>query len=734
MARQDNNRVNRIQANALVHEDLIQIMWRGRWVALAVMIVSVLTGLVYVRRIPPVYASTSRIYVEPSGPRILTEAEGVMTQSKNYLYTQAELLKSTPILLSALEHTGTKGLKLFGKVGRPVAYLKEQALEVSVGKQDDIISISLESPDPNEAAELVNAVVDSYIAYHATQKRSTTGEILRVLQNEKQERDNELARKLKVMMEFKSENNALAFERQNGNLILDSLDQLSTEMRQAQLQTIEAKSDLDMIKSMVADPVRLKQFIEAEKARGVYALTIDEKTRLTTEVERLRTQLADLSLRVTPKHPWIETLQQRLDDSEKQLAKLDAEFAQAQVGIAQRRYEAAREKEMQIMRYFDEQRQLAIELNKKQAEYRILESEWEQTKKLCDILDDRIKEINVTEDVACLYISILERANPAETPSGPNKSRYMAYTFLLGSMLSVSLTILRDRVDQRFKSAEEISATLGMPVLGTVPAMPQRQSVGVRGRKAYLDPGSSWAQAYRRICDVIHFDSSGGKTILVTSPTTLEDRSILASNLAITMAQAGHNTLLLDADFRRAEQHEIFDANHENMGLTTILSGTTTSAQAAQPTQVKGLDLLQYGPDVLNPSGMLDSDRMGQLLDILADRYDRVVVDSPPVVPTNGAGTLAAACNATILAVAANKSRRKTTFQARDALLKTGARILGVVVSDVVRESDSGCYGIPQRYDGGNGSVCGEREETDGRRPAAMAFADRSDQYAAVPG
>src|SRR4030043_397816 len=159
----------------IVPEDLVQIIWRSRWIVLLTIAVALGAGLTYITVATPVYTSTSRIYVQQSGPKILTETEGVMTQLKNYLYTQAELLKSTPILSSALEQTGIKQLKVFEKIDNSILYLKEEGLDVSVGKKDDIISISSDSPDPLEAAVLVNAIVDSYIKYHATRKRSTTG-------------------------------------------------------------------------------------------------------------------------------------------------------------------------------------------------------------------------------------------------------------------------------------------------------------------------------------------------------------------------------------------------------------------------------------------------------------------------------------------------------------------------------------------------------------------------------
>jgi len=672
----------------LARKNFAQIMWRNRWIVLATMVASMLAAFIYINNTVPIYSSTSKIYVEPSGPKILTEAEGVMTQSKNYLYTQAELLKSTPILSAALEHTGIKQFKIFEKIDNPIVYLKEKGLDVSVGKKDDIISISSDSPDPFEAALLVNTIVDSYIKYHASRKRSTTGEILRVLQKEKDERDEELAQKLKTMMEFKSENIALAFEHKNSNIILDELDRLSTEMTQAKLQTIEAKSAFEMIKSMVATPAGLKRFVDVERAKQVHPLTVDERTRLKMEFEQLQDRLADLDRRATPNHPWVSTLQQKVDRTQKQIDDLDAEFAQAQLAIAERQYEAAKEKEKQITGYYQAQRKQAIELNKLDAGYRILQSDWEQTKKLCDIVDDRIKEINVTEDVGCLYISILEVASPADEPSGPDKAKFLAFALLVGLTLAVGLIVLRNYMDQQFCSAEGISAVLGIPFLGMVPSTFWEQNGATRSWKFYLDSKSYWTKAYRTICRAIlvseHEDMA--KTILVTSPTTNDSKSILASNLAIVMAQAGQKTLILDADFGKSMQNKIFEVNHHDVGLSTTLDGITTSGAAIQPTGIKRLELLPSGPDVSNPSEILNSDRFVQLLDILSDRYDRIIIDSPAIVPITDARTLASICDTTILVVRIDKATRKKSRRARDGLLSAGAQILGVVVNDVPKK------------------------------------------------
>jgi len=717
----DNARTSPI---GIVPEDLVQIIWRSRWIVLPTMAVALGIGLTYITVATPVYTSTSRIYVQQSGPKILTEAEGLMTQSKNYLYTQAELLKSTPILSSALERTDIKQLKIFRKIDNPVAYLKKKGLDVSVGKKDDIIDISSDSPDPVEAARLVNVIVDSYRTYHATRKRSTNGEVLRILRDEKRNRDKELAQKLKAMMALKSENIAVAFDDRNSNIILDRLDTLSAELTQADLQMVEAESVYENAKSMMADPARLKRFAESGRAKGIYISTADEWSRLESELEQLQMQLSDLRQLPTPNRSAMGALQTKVTQIENRLAYLYRKFAGTQLAIAEQQYKAAKQKQEQIAGYFEAQRQEALQLNKQLAEYTILQSEWEQTKKLCDILDDRIKEINITEDTGSLNISVLETARPADKPSKPPKARYMAIALLFGLVLAGGLALVRDRMDQRLRSMEEIVAALGLPALGVVPSMSRKEGPAIRGKKAYLDSKSMWAETYRTMRTAVLFSDSKAKsrTILVTSPEAGDGKTTVVSNLAIAMAQAGQKTLVLEADFRKPMQNKIFGVNHNNKGLSSVLAGVDELEEVIKTTCVSGLDILTCGPDVPNPSETLQSANFAKVMKLLAKQYDRIIVDSPPVLPVTDAQILASICQITILVLRAEKSTRKASRQAHDALVRVGARVLGVVVNDVPKNGRYGYYGGDGYYDSGNGAGSRKKKAVTRHKESAEAY------------
>ncbi|MFC1792585.1 GumC family protein [Planctomycetota bacterium] len=690
----------------IVPEDLVQIIWRSRWIVLLTTIIALGVGLIYITIATPLYTSTSRIYVQQSGPKILTEAEGVMTQPKNYLYTQAELLKSIPILSAALEKDDIRQLKIFHKVDNPVAYLKKKGLNATVGTKDDIIDISSDSPDPVEAAILVNAVVDSYKTYHATRKRSTAGEVLKILQKEKLDRDEELANKLKAMMALKSENIALAFENRNSNIILDRLDTLSAELTQSELQMVEAKSVYENFKSIMADPARLKRFAESERAKGIYMSAANEWSQFETELGQLQMQLSDIRQQPALNQSAIAALQTKVKQIENRLAIIYRKFTETQFAIAEQQYEAAKQKQEQIAGYFEAQRQQALQFNKQLADYTVLKSDFEQTKKLCDILDDRIKEINITEDTGSLNISVVESARPADKPSKPSKARYMAIALLFGLVLSGTVALVRDKMDQRLRSMEEIAAALRLPSLGTVPSMSQREGPAIRGKKAYLDSKSVWAEAYHTIRTAVLFSDTKAKsrTILVTSPEAGDGKTTVVSNLAIAMAQAGQKTLILEADFRKPMQNKIFGVNHSNKGLASVLAGAYELEEVIKSTCVSGLDLLTCGPDVTNPSETLHSANFAKVMKLLAKQYDRIIVDSPPVLPVTDAQILASICQITILVLRAEKSTRKASKQTRDALLRVGARVIGVVINDVPKNGRFGYFGGDGYYNDDNGA------------------------------
>jgi len=521
--------------------------------------------------------------------------------------------------------------------------------------------------------------------------------VLDILQKEKVKRDKELAARYKTILDFKRANPVMSLEDERGNIMIQSVARLSDALTEARIGAINAKASYEAAKLMLNDPDKLKQLVETQLSRGVYISFGQEKTQLRTEISQLGLELSDLRQKVKAKHPAVKALNVKIAQLKSQLDERENKIAQAYLEVIHQQWLAAKQREVELESAFEEQRNKAQELNAAAAQYAMLQSELRRTENLCDILDNRIKELNVTEDVGALNINILEVARAEEKPTKPKKARIMAMALVLGLMLGVGLALLLDWMDQRLRSAEEISSILGVPVLGVVPSMPSKETVVARGQKVHLEPTSTIAEAYRTIRTAVYFGVPDGqaKTLLVTSPTPRDGKTTLVSNLAIAMAQSGQRTLVLDADFRIPMQHEVLQSS-DKQGLSTVLTGQAPLDKVIQRTGVDGLDILPCGPIPPNPSEMLNSDAFTDVLKKLSERYDRIMVDSPPVMPVADARILSAMCDVTLVVLRAEKSTRKASEQARDGLLSVGAHILGAVVNDVPHGRDR--YGYYSGY------------------------------------
>jgi len=680
-------------------ESLFEILWRRRWTVLVASVVALAGGFCYIQRATPRFQSTSRVYVEQSTPKIFRDMdEGMLSRSTNYLYTQAELLNSTPILAEAMKTGSLDRLKTFVNASNKMMAL-HRGLETAVGKKDELLSVSFKSPYPEEAAHIVNTVVDAYVTFHGQRKRNTSGELLKILTQEKTTRDKELNDKLQAMMDFKQKNEGLALgSGENNNVILRNLERLSAVLTEAQLATVESKSFYTVAQKMEADPESLRQFVVAQRTRNVYIST-DEATALRAGLLQLQRDRADSLNQLKPDAPGIAAQDAEIKRLQEQIVTLDREFAKSQLAVAEQEYQANQEKEQELAKYFEQQRQDAVQLNNQVAQYTVLQSQYEQTKKLCDVLDDRIKELSVIEETGALNITVLETAEPALTPCEPQKAKAMAMALALGLFAGMGLALLREWKDQRLRSTEEISALLGLPVLGAIPTISSlKHGAGAQEKMLEINRDSHEAEAFRTLRTAVFFGvpKDEARKILVTSPAPSEGKSTVASNLAIAIAQAGQKVLVVDADLRRPTQHRVFGLDRHAGGLSAVLAGQMSLEEAIVHTSLENLDVLTSGPDVPNPAELLNSASFARLLEKMAAAYDRVLIDSPPVTAVTDPLILAAQTDITILVLRADVSTRRVSMQAREALASVDARVLGVAVNNVPHKK--GRYGYYSGY------------------------------------
>ncbi|NQV35983.1 MAG: polysaccharide biosynthesis tyrosine autokinase [Phycisphaeraceae bacterium] len=592
-----------------------------------------------------------------------------------------------------------------GVLDNRVLFLKKN-LNVSVGKKDDIMAISFDSPYPKEAAQIVNAVVKAYIEYQAGQKRNTASEVLKILNAEKARRDEELTKNHDALLEFTKLYGVVSRETSSQHVVFKRLDRLSSELTESQLETGKTKSHHDVVASMSDDPDRVRRFSMEQAGNGVRVFVTDVETQLRAEQRTLEMELKSIREHCTEDHPATQALLGKIEKNVLQLKEEAEKFAETYLDVTRLKWVAAKQRQEESRVFYEAQLVAARELSVQAAEYYKLESKLRRTEQACDILDNRIKEINVTEDVGALNINILESARPAISPSKPQKARVMAMALVLGLMLGGGLALLRDMMDSRLRSADDIAAALDLPVVGVVPMMSAKLSISERGQKVSNEPMSFISEAFRTIRTALFFGvtKEKGQVFLITSPTPGDGKSSVVSNLAIAMAQSGQKTLIIDGDLRKPMQHKIFEIEAKQ-GLCTMLAGQMTLSEAIQPGAIENLDILPSpcGPDVPNPSEMLNGTAFSYTVSTLREQYDRIIIDSPPVTSVTDSHILSAMSDTTLMVVKAEKATRRLSQQARDTLLSVGANLFGVIVNAVTKKQSRYGYYSYRYYGSGQG-------------------------------
>ncbi|MFZ5986469.1 MAG: polysaccharide biosynthesis tyrosine autokinase [Bacillota bacterium] len=302
-------------------------------------------------------------------------------------------------------------------------------------------------------------------------------------------------------------------------------------------------------------------------------------------------------------------------------------------------------------------------------------------------------------------VKVIDTAKVPKNPIKPNKKMNIGLAGLLGLLLGASLIYLLEFVDHTFKKPEEVERQLGLNVIGTIPKF----EGGKRGKKKnkdqkeleqeYLknlitknDPKAPATEAFRELRTNLHYASIDKeiKTIVVTSPSMSDGKSVTAVNLAVTLARGGKKVLLMDADLRKPKVHLYFGIKN-NEGLTNILTDTKDSVKikVSEKSDIPNLYILTSGPTPPNPYEMLSSNKMQRLMEQLKGEYDVIIIDTPPVGQVTDAAILAGITDGTMLVVASSESRIDMAKRAKKALESVSAHIIGVVLTklDIGRAS-----------------------------------------------
>jgi capsular exopolysaccharide synthesis family protein len=273
-----------------------------------------------------------------------------------------------------------------------------------------------------------------------------------------------------------------------------------------------------------------------------------------------------------------------------------------------------------------------------------------------------------------------------------------------GLVAGLCLAYRAEISDKSFRTPAEIRRRLGIPVIGHIPfyGPDEKAAKMVASGEPVVDPmlcshyrsNAVESEAFRSVRTALYFNTHGvgHQVIQVTSPNVSDGKTTLAANLAVSIAQSGKRTIMIDGDCRRPRIHKIFNVPADT-GLASVIAGQTDLPSAIRPTAIPNLSVLPCGPRPANPAELLTSPRFKELLDIIRSQYEFVIIDTPPLLVVTDPCVVAPRADGVILAIRVTKNGRPFAERAKEILASLGANVLGVVVNGIGSQAGGGKYG-----------------------------------------
>jgi polysaccharide biosynthesis transport protein len=483
----------------------------------------------------------------------------------------------------------------------------------------------------------------------------------------------------------------------------------------SQLHDLATRAETDrMLRQSLYEEVRAGRSAQLPEAFA------DPKTGdLQKKLGELKVSYAQLSATYGEKN-------QKIVEVKQQIAAIEQQVAESRSGLELKLkadYERSVRDEASMKASLERAKAEASQQNQAFIEYNILRQEVETNKGLYNEFLQKTSQARIQEHEQHNNIRMIDPPQVPISPVGPNRLRTIMIGFFVSLVAGVGLVFFLEYLDNTVKTVEDVSRYAQLPALSVIPAISGRRSRLLAGKSAgkkmerelaltgnghisadqlmTLDSRSSVAEAYRVLRTSVLLSSVDNppKVIMVTSGQPGEGKTTTAINTAISLAQLGASVLIIDCDLRKPSAHKVLGVEHTR-GLSTYLSRNVDIDDCIQKLPIANLSLLPCGPIPPNPAEMISSLKMRELLRTLKDRYDHIVIDSPPLLKVTDPVILSTLVDGVILVVHGGKSTRDVVRRTRHELAIAGAKVFGVVLNnvDVQHQEYDGYYGTYSDY------------------------------------
>jgi capsular exopolysaccharide synthesis family protein len=431
----------------------------------------------------------------------------------------------------------------------------------------------------------------------------------------------------------------------------------------------------------------------------VSALAGDESDKIRCTLVDFRSQEASLVKKYGPKHPQMIKVRDQIKALEEQLNSLSKKA----MDRIESEYQIAKTRVGDLKKALEEQKKLIFDLNERAIEYNSKNIQVETQRQLLQQLFKEVSEAGLSQTIKESNIQVVSEARIPTEPSGPKRFYSLAVGTLLSLVTGCVLALLLEFVDSSVKTGDEIERYVKAPFLGLIDKYESDGTVAGSKEPAYLvtlhAPKSNTSENFRKIRTNIIFSSpeANRRTLLVTSAVPREGKTLVASNLAIVMAQSGKRVLLIDSDLRRPMVHKVLGLENTK-GLSSYLAGLANFDGILASTPIENLTVVTSGPIPPNQSELLGSEPMRAFLSEATKRFDLTILDCAPVTSVADALVLGSMVDGVIEVVKSHSTARGLLEQSTQHLRDVNAKLIGIILNMVDFQKTGYAYGKYYSY------------------------------------
>lgn len=669
------------QNEAALHAvDYWQVIKNRYGIILLTLLLVFMTAAVITYVMPKKYESEATIEVKPKATGMspfngeLAQTSGANRMTPQFFGTEFEKIKSSKALSKVVEK-----LELENKWGVE----KEVAIRILKGivntqniRGTDLISIRVRHTNKEDARDVTAEVARSYVAYRTQIESRDADKGLYELKKAVRDQEDKVEERRKVLATI-VRTKGIIYKGQDSFYGQSGVDE-DQEARTA----MEAYNQLQQEKMQLGSQINSLLKYDSDQLM-VYAAGLDLPDNIIKNlypqyldaVRQLRTiktsGLGDRHPAVLAAAEQIEGMKRQLDEG---VVNLRATL-QVQLGMAEDRL-----KNVEVMK--DDTREEAIKRGLDAQDYVDAKREFETDQQLLQSMKLKLISETIAGRMTEESIEVHEEPQISKSPVSPNVTLNLVLGAVVGLIFGVGIAFFLEYLDTSVKSLEDVERYLQVPVLAVIP-----KDVGVLHKQSGMSPD---AEAYRILRTNIEFNRKNPEdnAITVVSGGAGEGKSTTLVNLAYICAQGGYTTLMIDADLRRPRLHTFFDINN-SVGLTNYLTTELMLEDVILQTPVDNLYFMPSGILPADAAGILNSRRMSELIQDVKQRFDLVLVDSPPILGVSDASVLASEVDLTMIVVQHRKLPRNMLLRVKQAVENVGGNVIGVVLNNVDVRSDS---------------------------------------------